>query len=81
MNADRLALACASFAGHEHVQRTARGQEVAEEGVERLYDMGACGGGLGDYVRDGGVVRDGQPGDARVEGVGDVDDDLAGQRD
>jgi hypothetical protein len=31
-------------------------------------------------LRDGGVVRDGQPGGAGIEGVGDVDDDLAGQR-
>src|SRR3981189_1090078 len=31
--------------------------------------MGASGGGLGDHLRDGGVVRDGQPGDAGVEGV------------
>ena len=79
MNADTLTLACV-IAGDEHIQRTTRGQDVAKECVERLDDIGACGGGFGDQFRDGGVVRDGQPGDPGVEGVGDVDDDLAGQR-
>src|ERR1019366_5635353 len=35
---------------------------------------------LGDLLRAGSAVRGDQPGCLGVEGVGDVDDDLAGQR-
>ena len=80
MNADTLALASRVVAGDEHVQRAALGQDVAEDGVERLHDVRARRGGLGDLLRAGSAVRGDQRGGVGVEGVGDVDDDLAGQR-
>src|SRR6202030_1427924 len=43
-------------------------------------DVRARRGGLGDLLRAGGAVRGDQRGGVGVEGVGDVDDDLAGQR-
>jgi len=53
---------------------------VAEDGVERLHDVRARWDGLGDLLRAGNAIRSDQPGGVGVEGVGDVDDDLAGQR-
>src|SRR3984893_12219857 len=44
-------------AGDEHVQRAALGQDVAEDGVERLHDVRARRGGPGDLLRAGGSVR------------------------
>src|SRR3984957_11492402 len=76
----RACLGVRVVAGDEHVQRAALGQDVAEDGVECLHDVRARGGGLGDLLRAGGAVRGEQPGGVGVEGVGDVDDDLAGQR-
>jgi hypothetical protein len=40
----------------------------------------ALAGTVGDLLRAGSAVRGDQPGGVGVEGVGDVDDDLAGQR-
>src|ERR1022692_1220663 len=68
------------ISGEEHVQRTPLGQDVAEDGVERLHDVRARRDGLGDLLRAGNAIRSDQPGGVGVEGVGDVDDDLAGQR-
>ena len=68
-------------AGEEHVQRAAQGQDVGEDGVERLHDVRARRDGLGDLLRAGRTVRGDQLGVVGGgEGVGDVDDDLAGQR-
>src|SRR3954454_5396123 len=68
------------ISGEEHVQRAPQGQDMAEYGVERLHDVRALGGGLGDLLRSGRAIRSDQPGGVGVEGVGDVDDDLPGQR-
>jgi len=68
-----------AVSSEEHVQWVALGQDVAEDGVERLHDVRARRGGLGDLLRGGGAVRGDQPGGVGVEGVGDVDDDLAGE--
>src|SRR6202042_2562374 len=54
-------------AGDEHVQRAALGQDVAEDGVERLHDVRARRGGLGDLLRAGTAVRGDQGGGAGVE--------------
>src|SRR3954471_12704883 len=66
--------------GEEHVQRVLLGQNVAEDGVERLHDVRARRDGLGDLLGTGSALRGDQPGGVGVEGVGDVDDDLAVQR-
>jgi hypothetical protein len=46
---------------------------------ECLHDVRARRGGLGDLLRAGSAVRGDQRGGVGVEGVRDVDDDLAGQ--
>jgi hypothetical protein len=79
MNVDTLALAGA-VSGEEHVQRAPLGQDVAEDGVERLHDVRARWDRPGDLLRSGSAIRSDQPGGVGVEGVGDIDDDLAGQR-
>src|ERR1039458_6222363 len=66
-------------AGEEHVQRAALGQDVAEDGVERLHDVRARWDGLGDLLRAGSAVGGDQPGGVGGGGVRDVDDDLAGE--
>jgi hypothetical protein len=48
--------------------------------LNAFTDVRARRGGLGDLLRAGNAVRSDQPGGVGVEGVGDVDDDLAGQR-
>src|SRR3954466_10594795 len=68
------------ISGEEHVQRAPQGQDMAEYGVERLHDVRALGGGLGDLLRSGRAIRSDQPGGVGVEGVGEVDDVLPGQR-
>ena len=40
----------------------------------------ACGSSLRDLLRPGAPDRGYEPGEGRIEGVGDIDDDLAGQR-
>ena len=81
MNADTLCLGLRVVAGDEHVQRAALGwtgsQDVGEQGVERLDDMRAGGGGLGDLLRAGTAVRGDKAREVGGEGVGDVDEDLA----
>ena len=57
MNADTLYLGLRVVAGDEHVQWATLGgagrQNVGGQGVERLDDMRARGGGLGDLLRAG----------------------------
>ena len=83
MNADTLCLCLRVVAGDEHVQRAALGwagrQDVGEQGVERLDDMRAGGGGLGDLLRAGTAVGGDKALGIGGDGVGDVDDDLACQ--
>src|ERR1700761_3455008 len=43
-------------AGHEHVHRAALGQHIGEQSVERLDDLRAGRGGLGDLLRAGTAV-------------------------
>ena len=52
-------------------------QDMTEDGVERLHHAGAGRGRLGDFLRDRGVLAVGQPVGRGIEGVADVDDDLA----
>ena len=70
-------------AGDGHVERVTLGwagrENVGEQGVERLDDMRAGGGGLGDLLGAGAAVRGEKAGDIGGEGVGDIDDDLAVQ--
>ena len=74
MNADTLALACAS----SPAMNTSSGPPAARTSRKRV--LNALTTLETGHLRDGGVVTDGEPGDAGVEGVGDVNDDLAGQR-
>ena len=84
MNTDTLGLGLRVVAGDEHVQRATLGwagrQNVGEQGVERLDDMRAGGGGLGDLLRAGTAVGGDKAGDIGGDGVGDVDDDLPCRR-
>src|SRR3984957_15511990 len=80
MNADTLALARASSPAKNTFSGRPWAMDVPEDGVERLHDVRARRGGLGDLLRAGSAVRGDQAGGVGVEGVGDVDDDLAGQR-
>ena len=61
--------------------KTSSGRPLArtttEDGVECLHHAGAGRGRLGDFLRDRGVIGDGQPVGRGIEGVADVDDDLA----
>jgi len=52
-------------------------QDITEDGVECLHHAGACRGHLGDFLRDRGLLAVGQPVERSIEGVADVDDDLA----
>jgi hypothetical protein len=57
-----------------------RGQDVAEQGVERLHDMRARGGCLGDLLCGRAAVRRDEPRETgTIEWVGDVNNDFAGQ--
>ena len=81
MNADTLALRLRVVAGEKHVERAAQGQDVGEDGVERLHDVRARRDGFGDLLRAGRTIRGVQLGVVGGgEGVGDIDDDLAGSR-
>ena len=53
---------------------------VAEEGVERLHDMRAGGGALGDLLRTRTAVRCDEARHVGGDRVGDVDDHLAVER-
>jgi hypothetical protein len=75
MNADaRLGLRI--VAGHHHVHRAAMGQHVAEQGVERLHDMGARGRGLRitsiTYSVAGRSLPAERPGTARRSRAGSI---------
>jgi hypothetical protein len=61
MNVDTRALAGA-VSGEEHVQRAPLGQDVAEDGVERLHDVRARWDRPGDLLRSGIAIRGDQPG-------------------
>src|SRR6266700_6076668 len=81
MNADTLALACAS----SPAMSTSSGRPWARtwpKTVLNAFTTCALAGAAlaGDLLRAGSAVRGDQPGGVGVEGVGDVDDDLAGQR-
>ena len=76
----KRALASALAAGEEHVQRLVVGKHAAEDRVERLDDVGAVGGGGIDLLGDGVPGGRHESLGLGVERVGDVDDDLAGQR-
>ena len=67
-------------AGEEHVEGLVLGKDAAEDRVERLHDVCALGGGGGDLL--GHRVAGGrhESTSVGVERVGDVDEDLAGQR-
>src|SRR3954453_8777897 len=52
-------------------------QDLTEDGVECLHHAGARRGHLGDFLRDRGLLAVGQSVERGVEGVADVDDDLA----
>ena len=54
-------------------------QDAAEDRVEGLHDAGAGRGDLGDLLRDRGLPAVGESVERGVEGVADVDDDLAGE--
>jgi hypothetical protein len=79
MNAETRAFACAE----EHVQRVALGgtgsQDVGELGVERLDDIRIGRGSLGDLLRAETALRGHKVGEVGVDGVGDVDEELACQ--
>ena len=77
MNSATPALALRVVAGDEDVQRPALGQDSTEDGVECLHHAGAGRGRLGDFLRDRGAIGDGKPVGRGIEGVADVDDDLA----
>ena len=77
MNCPHARLGVRVVAGDEDVEWPALGQDHAEDGVERLHHAGAGRGRLGNFLRDRGVIGDGQPVGRGVEGVADVDDDLA----
>jgi hypothetical protein len=78
MNADTLALARAS----SPAMNTSSGPPAARTSRNSVLNAFTTWALLGAALslRDGGAVRDREPGDAGVDGVGDVDDDLAGQR-
>ena len=69
--------------GEEHVQRVALdwtgSQDVGELGVERLDDIRIGRGGLGDLLRAETVLRGHEVREVGVDGVGDVDEELACQ--
>ncbi len=71
-------------AGEEHIQRVALdwtgSQDVGELGVERLDHNRIGRGGLGDLLRAGTVLRGHEVREVSVDGVGDVDEELACQR-
>ena len=69
-----------AVAGEERVQGLVLSKDAAEDRVERLHDVCALGGGGGDLL--GHRVARGRHESAGVgvERVGDVDEDLAGQR-
>ena len=70
-------------AGDEHVQWATLGwagrQNMGKQGVERLDDMRAGGGRLGNLLRAGTAVGGDEAREIGGDGVGDVDDDLAVQ--
>src|SRR6202012_4446557 len=55
-------------------------QDMTENRVERLHHAGAGRRRLGGFLRDRGALGAGQPGGRGIEGVADVDDDLARER-
>ena len=80
MNSDTCRLGLRIVASEEHIQRPTLLQDMTEDGVEGLHHAGAGRGRLGDFLCDRGVIGDGQPVGLGIEGVADVDDDLARQR-
>ena len=78
-NAAKAAFASSLSPAKNDVHGLVFGKDAAEDRIERLDDVGLGGGGgdlLGHRVARGGH----ESGAVGVERVGDVDEDLAGQR-
>jgi hypothetical protein len=69
-----------AIACEESVQGLVLSKDVAEDRIQRLHDLCALGGGSGDLLGRRVACGSHESAGVGVERVGDVNEDLAGQR-